>query len=125
YHKWCKDNNFKYKLPDDVKACKTAATAANMRQGILNEHVQEIEPGEYVLPYMDKLFCEAAVEWLITTNQLRFIFYHPSFKKMIEIASRVTKGVVIPNCKATQAEIIDIFKRQMTRLCEHLNVSVI
>lgn len=42
---------------------------------------------------------------------------------MIDIASRATKGVVVPNRKATQAEIIDIFKKQMTRLRKHLNVS--
>ncbi|KAF9226058.1 hypothetical protein BS17DRAFT_697772, partial [Gyrodon lividus] len=73
YHKWCKVNNFESKLPDDVKARKTAATAKNMRQGTLDDHVWEIGPGEHILPYTDKLFCEAAVEWLITTNQVRFI----------------------------------------------------
>ncbi|KAF9229375.1 hypothetical protein BS17DRAFT_688220, partial [Gyrodon lividus] len=74
-------------------------------------------------PYTDKLFHEAAVEWLITTNQPIQAIDHPSFRKMINIASQATKGVVIPNRKATQAEIIDIFKRQMMRLLEHLNVS--
>jgi hypothetical protein len=73
YRKWCKDNNFESKLPDDIKARKTAAAAANMRQGTLDEHVREIEPGEHVLPYTDKLFREAAVEWLITTNQVGFL----------------------------------------------------
>ncbi|KAF9228945.1 hypothetical protein BS17DRAFT_691375, partial [Gyrodon lividus] len=123
YCKWCKVNNFKSKLPDDVKAHKTAATTENMRQGTLCDHVWEIKPGEHILPYMDKLFHEAAVEWLITTNQPIQAIDHLSFRKITDIASQVTKGVVIPNCKATQAEIINIFKRQMTRLWEHLNVS--
>ncbi|KIK77156.1 hypothetical protein PAXRUDRAFT_167663, partial [Paxillus rubicundulus Ve08.2h10] len=71
-----KDNNFESKLPDDVKVCKTPAATADMRQGTLDEHVWEIEPGEYVLPYMDKLFHVAAVEWLIT-NQVRSITVSP------------------------------------------------
>ncbi|KIK92875.1 hypothetical protein PAXRUDRAFT_146389 [Paxillus rubicundulus Ve08.2h10] len=48
---------------------------------------------------------------------------HPSFKKMIDIASQATNGVVIPTCKTTHAEIMSIFKKQMTRLRECLNVS--
>ncbi|KIJ07910.1 hypothetical protein PAXINDRAFT_89641 [Paxillus involutus ATCC 200175] len=123
YHKWCKDNNLELKLPDDVKAHKTASAAANMRQGTLDKHVQEIEPEAHILPYTDKLFCEAAVKWLITTNQPIQAVDHPSFRKMIDIASQATKGVVIPNRKATQAEIINVFKKQMTWLRECLNVS--
>ncbi|KAF8838872.1 hypothetical protein BDN67DRAFT_906583, partial [Paxillus ammoniavirescens] len=87
YRKWCKDNNFESKLPNDVKARKTATVTENMRQGTLDEHVREIKPGEHVLPYTDKLFHEAAVEWLITTNQPIQAVDHPSFRKMIDIAS--------------------------------------
>ena len=42
---------------------------------------------------------------------------------MVDVASRATKGVIIPNRNATRAEIIDLFKRQMIYLHGHLNVS--
>jgi hypothetical protein len=48
---------------------------------------------------------------------------HPSFKKMIDVASRATKGVIIPGRKATRTEIIGLFKKQMARLRDCLNVS--
>ena len=41
---------------------------------------------------------------------------------MIEVASRATNGVNIPNRKCTREEILDMFKNQMSRLKERLNV---
>jgi hypothetical protein len=41
---------------------------------------------------------------------------------MIEVASRATNGVNIPNRKCTREEILDMFKNQMSRLKEQLNV---
>ncbi len=43
---------------------------------------------------------------------------------MIDIAARATEGVNIPNRKATRREIIDMFKRNLTKLRTRLNVSV-
>lgn len=57
-------------LPENVTARKTATAVANTTQGTLDDHVKEIELGEQVVPYSDKLFREAAVEWLISTNQV-------------------------------------------------------
>ena len=37
---------------------------------------------------------------------------HPSFKKMIDVAARTTKGVKIPNRKATCKHIIELFKKK-------------
>ncbi|KAF9228922.1 hypothetical protein BS17DRAFT_690581, partial [Gyrodon lividus] len=54
----------------------------------------------------DKLFYEAMIEWLINTNQPIQAVDHPSFKKMIYVASHATKGVIIPNQNATHHEII-------------------
>ncbi|KIJ12264.1 hypothetical protein PAXINDRAFT_54346, partial [Paxillus involutus ATCC 200175] len=90
---WCKTNNFKSMLPTDVKARNAATAVANAKQSSLNDHVRVIEPGEHVLLYTDKLFREAAIEWLISTNQPIQAVDHPSFKKMIDIASRATNGV--------------------------------
>lgn len=43
---------------------------------------------------------------------------------MIDVASRAVHGVHVPNRKATRAEIMDLFKKQMTKLKERLNVSL-
>ncbi|KZP09480.1 hypothetical protein FIBSPDRAFT_759939, partial [Athelia psychrophila] len=52
-------------------------------------------------------------------------FEHLSFKRMIDVAARAVNGVVIPNRKATRAEIIDLFKCQLTRLKERLTVCLL
>ncbi|KAG1836265.1 hypothetical protein DFJ58DRAFT_669806 [Suillus subalutaceus] len=49
---------------------------------------------------------------------------HPSFKNMINIAARAINGVVLPNCNATRHDIMDLFKTQMTKLKDRLNVSL-
>ena len=41
---------------------------------------------------------------------------------MIHVAARATNGVVVPNRKVTRAEIIDLFKKQLSHLRERLNV---
>jgi len=43
---------------------------------------------------------------------------------MIEVASRATSGVKIPDRKVTRAEIIEMFKKQMRYLRARLNVGV-
>ncbi|KAG1720187.1 uncharacterized protein EDB91DRAFT_1257104 [Suillus paluster] len=121
YCKWCKANKFESMLPPDVKERKNAAAVVNAQQGSLDPHLHKVQPCEHVLPYSDKLFREAAIEWLASTNQPIQAVDHPSFKKMIDTASRATTGVLIPNRKAMQSKIVSIFKQQMTRLKEWLN----
>ena len=43
---------------------------------------------------------------------------------MIDITACATNGVTIPNQKATQEEIMNMFKNQLTQLKEWLNVSL-
>lgn len=57
-------------LPPDVKERKNAAAVANARQDSLDPHLHEVQPREHVLPYSDKLFREAAIKWLASTNQV-------------------------------------------------------
>ncbi|KAG2047245.1 hypothetical protein BDR06DRAFT_897824, partial [Suillus hirtellus] len=76
---------------------KNAATIANTEQGSLDNHLHEINSTEWVLPYSDKLFCKAAIEWLTSTNQPIQAVEHPSFKKMVDVASCTTMGVIVPN----------------------------
>jgi hypothetical protein len=51
-------------------------------------------------------------------------FEYPSFQHMVHVASRATRGVQIPNRKQTRDEILSIFKTQMNKLKERLNVRI-
>jgi hypothetical protein len=124
-------------LPGDVKARKVKAERA---QQTINSHLIERKLAERVLPYSDKLFKKAAIEWLVTTDQVSLrhplmqivtdvwcvepiqAFEHPKFKEMIDVAARATNGVKIPGRKATRVEIIRIFKNHLTKLKKTLNV---
>jgi hypothetical protein len=50
------------------------------------------------------------------------VLEHPAFKAMIGIAARATKGIVIPNRKATRQEIKNLFKKNLADLRTRLNV---
>ena len=47
-----------------------------MAQGTLDGHLRELPPTARVIPYSDKAFREAAVEWLIATDQVCMYFCH-------------------------------------------------
>ncbi|KAG1793241.1 uncharacterized protein BJ212DRAFT_1292804, partial [Suillus subaureus] len=126
---WCKTNNFKSMLLQDVKSLSplsmvlNTAAVVNMQQTSLDGHLQEIPPNKVVIPYTDSLFHEAAIDWLISTSQPIQAVDHLSFKNMINIAARATNGVVLPNCNAMCRNIMDLFKTQMTKLKDRLNLS--
>ncbi|KAG1893064.1 uncharacterized protein F5891DRAFT_963511, partial [Suillus fuscotomentosus] len=101
YCKWRKANKFKSMLTLDVKEQKNAAMVTSAQQGSLDPHLHEVQLGKHVLPYSDKLFREATIKWLTSTNQPIQAVDHLSFKKMIDTASWATMGVLIPNRKAT------------------------
>ncbi|KAH9008357.1 hypothetical protein EDB84DRAFT_1281151 [Lactarius hengduanensis] len=90
----------------------------------LDPHLEEKPPRESVIPYMDKLFCEAAVEWLVLTDQPIQAFNHPLFQKMIHTAAQASSvsGVKIPDGHQTRQAIIDTFKMQLPALCKRLTV---
>jgi hypothetical protein len=93
-----------------------------------------------VIPYSDKAFRQAAIAWLVATDQVSpsvsepqpqstyptpqpiQAFAHPQFKEMINMASRATNGVKIPGRKATQGEIKRMFQEHLTKLKAQLNV---
>jgi hypothetical protein len=49
-------------------------------------------------------------------------FEHPAFQDLIHIASRATRTINIMSRKQTRTEIISLFKVQMSKLKERLNV---
>ncbi|KAG2067667.1 hypothetical protein BDR04DRAFT_1026739, partial [Suillus decipiens] len=120
---WCKTNDFELMLPQDVKECIMTATVVNVQQTSLDGHLQEIPPNKVVIPYTDTLFHKAAIEWLISTSQQIQAVDHPSFKNMINIAAHAMNSMVLPNHNATHCKIMDLFKTQMMKLKDQLNLS--
>ncbi|KAG1906237.1 uncharacterized protein F5891DRAFT_942271, partial [Suillus fuscotomentosus] len=64
YRKWANQHSFKSMLPGDVKARKE-----NAAQQRINAHLTE-HKAKRVVPYSDKLFRQAAIEWLVATDQV-------------------------------------------------------
>lgn len=55
-------------LPDDTKNRRQATTKDTQQR--LDSHLKEKPPQERVVPYTDDLFREAAIEWLVSTDQV-------------------------------------------------------
>jgi hypothetical protein len=123
YRKWCKENDFESMLPEDAKA-RRAEVASTIKQTVVDEHFSIQKPEDKPKSYSDVLFEEAAIQWLIETDQPIQAFDHPTFKHMIEVAARATRGVKIPGRKQTRQAIINMFKKQMQALRDRLNSKV-
>ncbi|KAN0113673.1 hypothetical protein V8E52_007472 [Russula decolorans] len=106
YLKWATENEFQSMLPKDAKN-RRQATMKDTQQR-LDPHLEEKPPRERVIPYTDDLFREAAIEWLVSNDQ------------MIHITARATNGVKISNGRQTRQAIIDTFKAQLTALRRRL-----
>ncbi|KAG6893644.1 hypothetical protein C0993_000600, partial [Termitomyces sp. T159_Od127] len=96
YQKWAQENNFESKLPGDVKKCKTDAEHAVQT---LDQDLREKKLNEHVIKYTDKVFCKAAIEWLVATDQPIEALEHPKFRHMINVTSHATDSVKIPGQK--------------------------
>src|SRR6266568_9376503 len=57
-------------LPDDTKARRTQVLEENLRQTNVDDHFKPAPKEAKPDPYSDELFKEAAIEWLIETNQV-------------------------------------------------------
>ncbi|KAH7903418.1 hypothetical protein BJ138DRAFT_1020674, partial [Hygrophoropsis aurantiaca] len=120
YLLWAEANKFISMLPRDAKRRKEEAAVDN--QARLDAHLKPIPVKERVIPYTDKLFREASIQWLVDTDQPIAAFEHPSFKNMIDIAAHATNGVKISTRKQTRQAIIDTFKQQLTNIRNKLLV---
>jgi len=71
YDLWCLKNNFESKLPKAIKSRKEAQAAVeDAKQLMLHPHLKEQPPLETYVAYSDALFREAAIEWLVSTDQV-------------------------------------------------------
>ena len=59
-------------LPEDSATRKAAALEATtkLHQGRVDEHFETLKPSDRPIPYSDTAFCEAALQWLIQTDQV-------------------------------------------------------
>ena len=60
-------------LPDDVKKAKAVERAIQedrLHQGTLDSNLQKLSEPQCKKAYTDRLFHEAAIEWLIATDQV-------------------------------------------------------
>ncbi|KDQ58810.1 hypothetical protein JAAARDRAFT_47130 [Jaapia argillacea MUCL 33604] len=78
------------------------------------------KPG-LVAPYVD----EEDSDGIDSPVDVPFALEHPSFTKMIDIASCAKNGVKIPNRKATQREILNIFYDYLVKMKEKLNIFMV
>ena len=58
-------------LPEDSKARRDAA-AEKLKQLQVDDHFMVIPEEEKPMPYTDEVFKEAAIQWLIETDQVPF-----------------------------------------------------
>ena len=73
YLKWADANKFVSMLPKDTKRRKLEAAASANSQSRLDVHLREQKLEERIIPYSDSLFQEAAIEWLIETDQVHYL----------------------------------------------------
>ncbi|KAJ6593318.1 hypothetical protein B0H19DRAFT_17359 [Mycena capillaripes] len=117
YHAWCDQNDVESKLEEDVKARQQAQKAEELKQKVLKQQSLDSylrEKPARLAPYTDELLLDAAIQWLIATDQDALT--HPKFKEMIDIAARATEGVNLPNSAQTRDAIIKLFHDQMNKL---------
>ena len=67
YRKWAEDANYESRLPGDIKKRKAAVEHATRT---LDRDLKEKKLKERVVPYSDKMFNRAAIEWLVATDQV-------------------------------------------------------
>jgi hypothetical protein len=78
-------------LPNDVKAHKDDK---KLNQEILDPYLTEQQPTEHSKPYSDQAFKMAAIEWIITIDQVCWVLsYIQLFKSTLLLPSLISKKV--------------------------------
>jgi hypothetical protein len=60
-------------LPEDAKARREQAAADAKEQTQVDDHFHKLNPEDKPAPYSDVFFREAAIRWLIETDQVCYI----------------------------------------------------
>jgi hypothetical protein len=61
-------------LPEDTKSRK-AEIEEKLQQTQVNDHFEKVQPEKKPEPYSDELFKEAAIQWLVETDQVRISLF--------------------------------------------------
>ena len=69
YRRWCKSANFLSMIPEDAKA-RHAEAITKMEQTQVDDHFHRVGPEDKPMPYSDGAFKDAAIRWLIETDQV-------------------------------------------------------
>jgi hypothetical protein len=85
YIAWAAANKFESMLPGDTKRRK-AIKADTDAQQTLDPHLRELPVKERVHPYTDLVFRQAAIEWLVSTDQVCFIILLNCNKACVDFA---------------------------------------
>ncbi|KAH8977138.1 hypothetical protein EDB92DRAFT_1809294, partial [Lactarius akahatsu] len=120
YRKWCDSNRFDSMLPEDSKKRKRIEKD---RQSLVIDHFGPEDPTTKPIPFSEKALRTAALEWMIATDQPIQVFKHPTFTKMLDIASRANRSIQLPSPKQSRAQVIKMFKQQLCSLRDRLNVT--
>lgn len=94
YRDWAKGVNFTSKLPGDVKKRKEAAEEITRT---LDRDLREKKLSERVVPYSDKLFHRAAIEWLVATDQVGNPLLLPPV--LLNLPDSLSKPLSIPSSR--------------------------
>ena len=71
-------------LPKDAeKRCKDVRTT---NQSLLDPHLWEKPRKEKMSPYTDEVFCDAAIEWLVSTGQV----CNSNFSNLVLLLMKIT-----------------------------------
>lgn len=71
-------------LPDDTKARRAATLEAILHQTQVNGHFKVAAPEDKPEPYSDQLFKDAAIQWLIETDQVSGFISLPELYFLID-----------------------------------------
>ncbi|KAJ7868991.1 hypothetical protein B0H14DRAFT_2221360, partial [Mycena olivaceomarginata] len=93
YYAWCRKENFESMLPCDTAARRAKVAISIGIQSTLDGHMGPCPAATKKVKYSAETFQDAAVKWIIATDQPIGATTNPHFREMIEIASRVTDGV--------------------------------
>ncbi|KAF8574103.1 hypothetical protein K439DRAFT_1373364 [Ramaria rubella] len=126
YEKWVRETpGTKKKLPKHLKQLRMEATRVtnDLPQSALTDHFGPAPPAEIIIPYSDEQLKQAAMEWLIATDQPIQALEHPKFVEMIEVAARAKNSVKVPTGKATRKGIMLLFRQHLHDVKSCINVS--
>ncbi|KAF8220071.1 hypothetical protein L208DRAFT_1335863, partial [Tricholoma matsutake] len=70
YQTWAEKNKFSSMLLRDAQKCCRDAQAASEVQSCLDSHLREKPQKERMVPYTNEIFHEAAIKWLVSTDQI-------------------------------------------------------